>query len=311
MAGVVKIGFTTKQPDHRAQELSNTSVPTAFVVEYAVEVRDPERVERSVHRALSSCRAGKEFFSVSLSRARQELDRCSVGFILGSHELQNRLEGERKAKQEEAALRQSEIEGQRALHYKGLVEAEAYAIATYYAEAEDGLATALSDGTTKLRKEHRISVKQVALGALALVLLVVALTNSGGAFVATILGVFSWSAPLDELLITVAVSATSLLVLFWVIARILDLFSLKKEVRRHRDRLAAGLLVNYGLFESAERIVAGIPESNITEHEGIASLYATVECYGCKRSFAVQKGRRVSSCIHCGRSFRRRRRWSR
>ena len=37
-----KIGFTTKTPQERAKELSNTSTPDPFNVEYAIKVKNPE-----------------------------------------------------------------------------------------------------------------------------------------------------------------------------------------------------------------------------------------------------------------------------
>ena len=53
---LVKIGMTAhnKTPHQRAKELSGTSVPTPFRVEFAKRVRHPYRLEQELHRLLQA-----------------------------------------------------------------------------------------------------------------------------------------------------------------------------------------------------------------------------------------------------------------
>jgi hypothetical protein len=73
MPGLCKIGFTLICPTDRAAEISaNTGVPTAFELAWSVSISgDARKVEQSVHAALQPHRAGKEFFRVSVERAKQ------------------------------------------------------------------------------------------------------------------------------------------------------------------------------------------------------------------------------------------------
>lgn len=68
MPGLVKIGMTNR--DHledRVRELSNTSVPTPFIVEGWAWVEDARVCERLLHDWLSAVRMNsrREFFSIS------------------------------------------------------------------------------------------------------------------------------------------------------------------------------------------------------------------------------------------------------
>jgi T5orf172 domain len=69
MPGLLKIGFSTKDPMDRAIELEGTGVPFAFEVEYDVLVQDPRAVEGRTHELLSQFREAKEFFRTSASDA--------------------------------------------------------------------------------------------------------------------------------------------------------------------------------------------------------------------------------------------------
>lgn len=68
---LVKIGFSTKDPSLRVSELSNTSVPTPFVLLYEVLVEDPYTLEQAIHKELKLINAheGKEFFRISAEKA--------------------------------------------------------------------------------------------------------------------------------------------------------------------------------------------------------------------------------------------------
>lgn len=65
---LLKIGFTTRSPMQRAEELSRASgVPKAFEVYFYIEIQNPADVESRIHRALDNYRLNgrREFFSVS------------------------------------------------------------------------------------------------------------------------------------------------------------------------------------------------------------------------------------------------------
>jgi hypothetical protein len=65
MAGIVKVGFSTKDPELRASELNNTGAPHPYVVEYDVLVQNPRDIEQRVHRRLMGHREAREWFRCS------------------------------------------------------------------------------------------------------------------------------------------------------------------------------------------------------------------------------------------------------
>jgi hypothetical protein len=69
--GVLKIGFTTRSIEDRISELNaSTSVPAPFELIAYYACQNPQKDERTVHLALSSCRApGKEFFAIKPQQA--------------------------------------------------------------------------------------------------------------------------------------------------------------------------------------------------------------------------------------------------
>jgi hypothetical protein len=69
MPGILKIGFSMKDPNLRAADLGNTGVPHPYVVEFEVLVEAPAQIEQEVHRSLANVRDGKEWFSVTLPEA--------------------------------------------------------------------------------------------------------------------------------------------------------------------------------------------------------------------------------------------------
>ena len=72
MHDVIKIGFTRKSPSERARELSSsTGVPSQYIVEFYVEVPNPEEVEAEAHKRLAKHRVNKsrEFFRVGVLHA--------------------------------------------------------------------------------------------------------------------------------------------------------------------------------------------------------------------------------------------------
>lgn len=72
MDGLVKIGFSKKDPKHRATELSkDTGVPAEFAVAYCEIVGNCRRVEAVTHERLAHCRVShnREFFRVTVEDA--------------------------------------------------------------------------------------------------------------------------------------------------------------------------------------------------------------------------------------------------
>ena len=74
-----KVGFTTKTPQKRAEELSkSTGVPLSFVVVESWKVNSPKEVEKIVHTALDKYRPNpqREFFKLKFEKMRQIIEDC-------------------------------------------------------------------------------------------------------------------------------------------------------------------------------------------------------------------------------------------
>lgn len=72
-----KIGGTTKHPEVRAKELSNTSIPTPYEVCFSLEVADWRKSESFIHESLSAYRVAnnREFFSCPLEMIELQFDK--------------------------------------------------------------------------------------------------------------------------------------------------------------------------------------------------------------------------------------------
>jgi hypothetical protein len=75
MPGLLKIGYSTKDPVLRVQELDGTGLPYPFEVEYDVLVISPKNIEQLVHLELADMREAKEFFRLSVSQAVDAISR--------------------------------------------------------------------------------------------------------------------------------------------------------------------------------------------------------------------------------------------
>lgn len=71
--GLVKVGYTLKDPNVRARELDGTGMPHPYVVEYEVFVEGPREIERLTHSRLSCAREAKEWFRCGVSAAISEI----------------------------------------------------------------------------------------------------------------------------------------------------------------------------------------------------------------------------------------------
>ena len=83
MPGLVKVGYTSREPSVRAEELYRdtrtgavTGVPVPFVVAHQVWVANPYQVEQAVHRSLAEKRLNdnREFFKCSYEEAVQHIN---------------------------------------------------------------------------------------------------------------------------------------------------------------------------------------------------------------------------------------------
>ncbi len=71
MLGIVKIGFTIRNPDERAVELTNSvNIPGEFKVEYFKKVKNPYILEQRVFNILNDYKTGGEYFRVLEEQAR-------------------------------------------------------------------------------------------------------------------------------------------------------------------------------------------------------------------------------------------------
>jgi hypothetical protein len=72
MPGMLKIGCTDRSPEERIAELSSaTGVPTPFILEMSIYVRDHSQAEKEIHRELVQHRVSnsREFFRLTLAEA--------------------------------------------------------------------------------------------------------------------------------------------------------------------------------------------------------------------------------------------------
>jgi len=69
MPGLVKVGYSTKDPELRAAELGHTGSPHPYTVEYEMLIEEPYNTEKEVHKRLAQKREGKEWFRCSAEEA--------------------------------------------------------------------------------------------------------------------------------------------------------------------------------------------------------------------------------------------------
>ena len=113
MPGLLKIGFSSKDPKERAAELSkDTGVPKPFVVEYEAHVENPKGYEQSVHKRLQQKRYGKEFFECSVEEAVIAIkNEVGSGLIYEEYHKAKReqIEESKKSDKEERAALEKQI----------------------------------------------------------------------------------------------------------------------------------------------------------------------------------------------------------
>ena len=105
MPDLVKVGFSTKDPQLRAQEFDNAGLPHSYFVEYSMLIEDPYQIEQKTHQLLSSKREAKEWFKCTTEEAI-----AAIKQIAGSHAIWEDYTRAERAKAE--ALHQHKIKEQ-------------------------------------------------------------------------------------------------------------------------------------------------------------------------------------------------------
>ena len=107
MPDIVKVGFSTKDPELRAAELNHTGSPHPYLVEYELLIDEPRDIEQRVHLELRQKHEAKEWFRCSAEHAVAAIK--TIAGSSGMHETYKRLDRV-KAEQilsAEAAARES------------------------------------------------------------------------------------------------------------------------------------------------------------------------------------------------------------
>ncbi|MBB5412596.1 hypothetical protein HDG34_006573 [Paraburkholderia sp. HC6.4b] len=111
MPGLIKIGFSTKDPATRAEDLGGTGAPHPYEVQFDALVFQPYEVEQRVHLALADLNEGKEWFRCTVSHAIQVIVRIAGSNLLleTRSELQKDIEqAAQKAATAEAQARRAQ-----------------------------------------------------------------------------------------------------------------------------------------------------------------------------------------------------------
>lgn len=77
MPGLVKVGFTMKDPESRARQLNNTGSPHPYLVCYELLAENPQRIEGLAHEALCGKNENKEWFRCSVEEAISAIKRSA------------------------------------------------------------------------------------------------------------------------------------------------------------------------------------------------------------------------------------------
>ena len=84
MPNLVKIGFTDKTPDKRAEQVSRgTGVPVKFSVEYAFRCFNAHALEYEVHKYLAPYRVNndREFFQLTVDEAKEAIQKLGQRYL--------------------------------------------------------------------------------------------------------------------------------------------------------------------------------------------------------------------------------------
>lgn len=82
MPGLVKVGYSTKDPVLRAKELAGTGSPHPYRLVFDLLVENPRDVEQATHARLRGQREGKEWFRCSHADAIEAIRSCAGKALL-------------------------------------------------------------------------------------------------------------------------------------------------------------------------------------------------------------------------------------
>lgn len=82
MPGLVKVGFTTKDPELRADKLRHTGAAHPYLVEYEMQAEQPRAIEQKAHKLLFSHHEGKEWFRCSLEMAMAAIKQAAEDRVI-------------------------------------------------------------------------------------------------------------------------------------------------------------------------------------------------------------------------------------
>jgi len=108
MPGLIKVGYSSKDPELRAKELNNTGSPYSYIVEYDMLIDEPFQIEQRVHKLLAAKRKGKEWFECSAEEAVDAIQKIADGsFISQTFKKADteRVDALRRQREEEGATR--------------------------------------------------------------------------------------------------------------------------------------------------------------------------------------------------------------
>jgi hypothetical protein len=120
MPNLLKVGFSTKDPALRAQELHTTGVPHRFIVEYDALVNEPRVVEEKTHTLLRAYHENKEWFRCDITTAIIAIRKAASGSIIFETnkweinvEIENKIAQVKKIEHERQARTKLELEEKR------------------------------------------------------------------------------------------------------------------------------------------------------------------------------------------------------
>lgn len=85
MNGIVKVGYSIRDPIIRALELGGTGSPTAYEVQFDALVLNPRQLEAGVHEYLSDFRVGKEWFRCEIVEAIRAILNIAEGRVIAQN----------------------------------------------------------------------------------------------------------------------------------------------------------------------------------------------------------------------------------
>ena len=115
--GLVKVGYSSKDPTLRAKELDSTADPYPHMVDYEVLVEDPYVLEQKSHAVLKNSRifaqgVGTEWFKISSEGAVAAIRQIAQGNIITEDFKRTRREEIEIAQRRQKALQAKEAEKQ-------------------------------------------------------------------------------------------------------------------------------------------------------------------------------------------------------